>query len=169
MTKHVRLLAFGVAASVFLLDRLTKILIRREITTWDTYAVIPGFFNLIHTENPGAAFSLLASSQSEWRTFFLIGLSAAALVLIGFLLWQPGGRVGHSLSLRLGLALLMGGALGNMYDRIARNAVTDFLEFYIADYRWPAFNIADMGITIGAALVILDMIRTRRSAATTTT
>lgn len=95
-----------------------------------------------------------------------MGLSAASLVLIGFLLWHPGGRLGNSRRLRIALALIMGGALGNVYDRIVRGAVIDFLEFYISDYRWPAFNVADMGITIGTALVLLDILRTRHHEAT---
>jgi len=160
-------LPFLIAGGVFLLDRLTKVVIRRSVETWDTVTVIPGFFNIIHTANPGGAFSLFADAPSEWRTFFLVGLSAAALVFIGFLLWHPAGRLGDSRSLRIGLSLIMGGALGNQYDRLLRGAVTDFLEFYIGAYRWPAFNVADMGITIGAALVLLDVLRARRPAATT--
>ncbi len=167
MNRNRRLLTFAIAAGVFVLDRLSKIIVQNGVATWDTYTVIPGFFNIIHTENPGAAFSLFAGAQTEWRTFFLVGLSATALVLIGLLLWHP-GRLGHSVRLRIGLALIMGGALGNLYDRIARSAVTDFLEFYAGNLRWPAFNVADMGITIGAALVLLDMLRVRRSVATTT-
>ncbi|HWR49896.1 MAG TPA: signal peptidase II [Bryobacteraceae bacterium] len=162
MTRPGRLLAFGVAFGVFLLDRITKLLIQRYVAQWDTYTVIPGFFNIIHTENPGAAFSLFADAQSEWRTFFLVGLAAASLVLIGFLLWHPGGRLGDGRTLRIALALIMGGALGNVYDRILQGAVTDFLDLYINGYHWPAFNIADMGITIGTALVLLDVLRSRR-------
>lgn len=162
MIRPGRLFAFGVAIGVFLLDRITKLLIQRQVAPWDTYTVIPGFFNIIHTENPGAAFSLFADAQSEWRTFFLVGLSAASLILIGFLLWHPDGRLGNSRRLRAALALIMGGALGNVYDRVVAGAVTDFLEFYIKDYRWPAFNVADMGITIGSALVLLDVLLARR-------
>jgi signal peptidase II len=167
LTSPGRLSAFGVAIGVFLLYRITKLLIQRHVASWDTYTVIPGFFNIIHTQNPGAAFSLFADAQSEWRTFFLVGLSAASLILIGFLLWQPGGRFGNSRSLRFALALIMGGALGNVYDRVVHGAVIDFLEFYVRDYRWPAFNVADMGITIGTALVLLDVLRSRHHEAKT--
>ncbi len=156
-----RLCAFAIAVGVFLLDRATKIVIRGRVDPSDTYIVIPGFFNIIHTENPGAAFSLFAGAPPELRNFFLVGLSVAALVLIGFLLWRPGG-LGDSRSLRVGLALIMGGAFGNVYDRIARGAVTDFLEFYLGSFQWPAFNAADTAITIGTALVLLDMLRPRR-------
>lgn len=160
----VRLYSYGIALLVFLLDRLTKLFVQSHITIWDTYTVIPGFFNLIHTENPGAAFSLFSTAQSEWRSFFLVGLSTGALVLIAALLWHPGGRVGDNRWLRLGLALILGGALGNVYDRVVHGSVTDFLELYLDGFHWPAFNVADSAITVGAALVLLDMARSRRTA-----
>lgn len=167
LTRHARLVPFAVALAVFVLDRLTKLLVQRTVAPWDSYTVIPGFFNIIHTENPGAAFSLFANAQTEWRTFFLVGLSAASLILIGFLLWHPAGRIGSARSLRVALSLIMGGALGNVWDRIVRGAVTDFLEFYAGSYHWPAFNVADIAITTGAALVLLDVLRARRHEATT--
>jgi signal peptidase II len=157
--------AYGVAGGLFLLDRLTKYLIQQTVSVWDSYTVIPGFFNIIHSENPGAAFSLFASTQSEWRSFFLVGLSTGALVLIAVLLWHPGGRVGDSRVLRIGLSLILGGALGNVWDRVLIGTVTDFLDFYVGSYHWPAFNLADSGITIGALLVLIDMARSRRPAA----
>ncbi len=163
--KRLRVLSYSIALVVFLLDRITKLVIQREMSVWDSYTVIPGFFNIIHTENPGAAFSLFAGAQAEWRTFFLVGLSTAALVLIGVLLWQPGGRMGESRMLRLGLALIMGGALGNLYDRVLVGTVTDFVELYVNGFHWPAFNAADSAITIGASLVLLDMFRSSRRAA----
>lgn len=159
--------AYGIAGSLFLLDRLTKFLIQQTVSVWDSYTVIPGFFSIIHTENPGAAFSLFSGAQSEWRSFFLVGLSTGALVLIAVLLWHPGGRVGDSRVLRLGLSLILGGALGNVWDRVLIGTVTDFLDFYVGAYHWPAFNLADSGITVGAALVVLDMVRSRRPAAKT--
>jgi len=168
LSNRARYLPFGLAAVVFLLDYGTKLLIRGTVSAWDTYTVIPGFFNVIHTENPGGAFSMFAGVESDWRNFFLVGISIAALVLIVTLLWRPNGRVGDSLKLRIGLALIMGGSLGNLYDRILRGTVTDFLEFYVGPYRWPAFNAADAALTVGAALVLLDMLRARRSVATTT-
>lgn len=157
-----RALAYGVAAAVFILDRITKAFIQASVSAWDSYTVIPGFFSIIHTENSGAAFSLFAASQSEWRSFFLVGISSCAMVLVAALLWQPGGRVALSRSLRCGLALILGGALGNNYDRVFVGTVTDFLDFYLGGVHFPAFNIADSAITIGAALIVLDMIRSRR-------
>ena len=160
-----RALAYGLAGLVFLLDRLTKYLIQQQVPAGDSYTVIPGFFSIVHNENPGAAFSLFSAAQSEWRSFFLVGLTAGAAILIAVLLWHPGGRVGESRSsMRLGLALILGGALGNVFDRIASGTVTDFLDFYLGGLHWPAFNLADSAITVGAALVILDLIRSRRPA-----
>ncbi|MGC9971441.1 MAG: signal peptidase II [Bryobacteraceae bacterium] len=157
-----RAIAYGLAGLVFLLDRLTKYVIQQQVLAGDSYTVIPGFFSIVHNENPGAAFSLFSGAQSEWRSFFLVGLTAGAGILIGVLLWHPGGRVGESRRMRLGLALILGGALGNVFDRIASRTVTDFLDFYLGALHWPAFNLADSAITVGAALLIIDMIRSRR-------
>ncbi len=159
---RLRAVSYGIAALVFLLDRITKIVIQRQMSVWDSYTVIPGFFNIIHTENPGAAFSLFAGAQAEWRTFFLVGLSTAAMVLIGVLLWQPSGRMGEGRHLRLGLTLIMGGALGNLYDRVLTGTVTDFLELYVSSFHWPAFNVADSAITIGAVLVLIDLFQSSK-------
>jgi signal peptidase II len=160
MTSH-RLVAFGLAATVFLLDRVTKGIIRSHVSPWDTYVVIPGFFHIVHTENRGAAFGLLANSDSEWRTFFLVGLSILVLALVASVMWQPSSP-SHSRALGAGLSLLFGGALGNLYDRITHGTVTDFLEFFIGQYHWPAFNVADSAITVGAGLLLLDLWLSRR-------
>ena len=114
--------------------------------------MIPGFFNIVHTENAGAAFSLLPEAPG-WRRLFLIGARrSAAVLLIAVLLWRDGTRArGQPHAMRLGLALILGGALGNLYDRVVHGTVTDFLELYIGSFRWPAFNVADSAITIGAA------------------
>jgi signal peptidase II len=159
----VRLLAYGVAAAVFVLDRITKILIRQHVSAWDINTVIPGFFNIVHTENPGAAFSLLSGARPEWRLFFLVALSTTAIAILGVLLWRLQGRAAESAAMRMGLAMILGGALGNVYDRIIHGTVTDFLELYYHDFRWPAFNVADSAITIGACLMLLDMLLTRRA------
>jgi len=156
-----RLVAFGLAATVFLVDRVTKGIIRSQVTQWDTYVVIPGFFNIVHTENRGAAFGLLANADSEWRTFFLVGLSILVLALVASVMWQPSAPA-HGRALGVGLALLFGGALGNLSDRITHGTVTDFLEFYLGPYHWPAFNVADSAISVGAGLLLLDLWLSRR-------
>lgn len=159
-----RFVPYGIAASVFLLDRVTKAVIRNQVSPWDTYVVIPGFFNIVHTENRGMAFGFLAHADNEWQSFFLAGLTLLILALLATMLWQPAGKglAGGSRA-RLAMSLVMGGALGNLYDRILHGAVTDFLDFYIADHHWPAFNVADSAISIGAGLLILDMLITRQT------
>ncbi len=158
-----RLIAYGVAATVFLLDRVSKAVIQANVSLWDTYVVIPGLFNIVHAENKGAAFGLFADATAEWRTFFLLGLSLIVLVLVAGALWHP-SSAGGSRWMRIGLSLVLGGALGNIFDRIARGAVTDFLDFHLGGYHWPAFNVADSAITTGAFLLLLDLWHTRRKA-----
>ncbi len=157
----VRVLAYSVAAVVFVLDRITKIVIRHDVSSWDIHAVIPGFFNIVHTENSGAAFSMLSNAPAQWRTLLLVALSAGVQAIIAVMIWRGGNRL--SASLRLGMALILGGALGNLFDRVVHGTVTDFLELYYHEFRWPAFNVADSAITIGAGLIILDMLRSRHA------
>ena len=157
-----RLTPFLIAAAVFVLDRVTKILIRAHLSLYDTIRVIPGYFNIIHTENPGVAFGLFADSTSPFRAVILIGLSAAVLVLIVTVLVKlpkPGER--RNWMLRMALAFVLGGAFGNLYDRSVHGTVTDFVEVYADNHYFPAFNVADSCITIGAVLLILDMLRGR--------
>lgn len=156
---HFRLEALLAAGAVFAADRITKAIIESRVEIWETIPVIPGFFNIVHTRNPGAAFSLLATADAGWRSALLVGLSLAAIALLAMLLWrapQPGGVP------RWALALMLGGALGNLYDRLVAGEVTDFLEFYAGRFRWPAFNVADSAISVGAALIVLDFWRSRR-------
>jgi signal peptidase II len=156
-----RVLAYGVAALVFVLDRISKILISHSVSSWDIHAVIPGFFNIIHTENAGAAFSMLSNAPAEWRALLLVAVSAGVQAVIAVLIWRGGSQAGAIW--RLGLALILGGAFGNLFDRVIHGTVTDFLEVYYHDFRWPAFNLADSAITIGAGLIILDMLRSRHA------
>jgi signal peptidase II len=162
-----RLLAYGVAATVFLIDRVSKGMINNRVMPWDIYAIIPGFFNIVHTENRGAVFGWLSGVESGWRSFLLLGLSLVVLFLAAFALWHPGGDTARGNWFRLGLALVLGGAAGNLYDRMAHGTVTDFLDFYIGSYHWPAFNVADSAITIGAALLLVDLWLNRRIKGTT--
>ena len=162
MTQVSRYSPFLVSAGVFALDRLTKGIIRNYVSPWDNHPVIPRFFSIVHTENRGAAFGLFAESSSEWRTVLLIALAFGVMLFITALLAQPWrGGLASTLTLRSGLALVLGGAMGNVYDRVVRGAVTDFLEFYFGSYQFPTFNIADTAITIGASLLLIDMWRTR--------
>ncbi len=152
-----RWMAFALAAAVFLLDRVTKLLIKTQMTALDQVTVIPGFFNIVHTENRGAAFGLFADSNGEWRSFLLIGLSTAVMVLLSVMLWRPARAGITNALLRIGLSLVLGGAVGNLYDRVVHGAVTDFMQFYFGAYEFPSFNVADSAITIGAGLLLVDM------------
>lgn len=157
-----RLKAFGAAAAVFALDRLTKWMVDRLVSFSDTHTVIPGFFDIVHSQNRGVAFGILNDSTSEWRTVALIALSAVAVIVVSFVLWRA--RRLDPLPL-WGLALILGGAAGNVFDRIVWGQVTDFLEFYIGQYHWPTFNVADSAIVIGSGLFLLDTLRAKRQAA----
>ena len=162
MTTLDRALPFLASAGVFALDRLTKIIVRTRVTPWDSFNVIPGFFNIVHTENRGAAFGLFAESSNGFRTILLIALALGVMLFITTLLVHPWrGGLAPTFMLRIGLALVLGGAMGNVYDRVVRGAVTDFLEFYWNTYQFPTFNVADSAITIGAGLLLLDMWRGR--------
>ncbi|MCW5978946.1 MAG: signal peptidase II [Bryobacteraceae bacterium] len=157
-----------IAAAIVLADRLTKYWIETSVSLYDTWVVIPGFFNIVHTQNTGMAFGLLSDAPGAWRTILLIGVALAVLAAVFFSLWNlPAQPADGQKYTRLGLALILGGAIGNLYDRIAQGSVTDFLEFYAGAYSWPAFNVADSAITIGAALLVLDLLRSRRAASGT--
>ena len=145
-----------IALSVLLLDRITKWAIAQTIPLEDAINIIPGFFRLTHLENTGAAFSLFADSTSPFRTALLIAFSVAALSVISVLLWKD-RSVFHSGT--LALSLILGGAIGNLWDRLADGKVTDFLDFYIGVHHWPPFNVADSAIVIGAVLLFLRMLR----------
>jgi signal peptidase II len=118
--------------------------------------VIPGFFRIVHTRNPGIAFSLFADAGPMVRSILVPAVSVAAVALIIFMFWNSRNTGTRTLA---GLALIFAGAVGNLYDRAAYGYVVDFLDFYIRDYHWPAFNVADSCITIGAGLILLDAVR----------
>lgn len=145
-----------IALAVLLLDRITKWAIAQTIPLEDAINIIPGFFRLTHLENTGAAFSLFADSASPFRTALLIAFSLAALAVISVLLWKD-RSVFHSGT--LALSLILGGAVGNLWDRVSDGKVTDFLDFYIGVHHWPPFNVADSAIVVGAALLFMRMLR----------
>jgi signal peptidase II len=153
-----RLVPAAIIASVLILDRATKAYIRTRVSSMDIFPVIPGFFNIVHTENPGAAFGMLAGSSSPLRSVFLVCVSAAVLSIIGSILWGP-RRPGipDGPLLRVGLSLVFGGALGNLWDRVFSGTVTDFLQFFFGSYEFPSFNAADSAISVGACLLLLDL------------
>ena len=156
MTKSsARAVHFLIALLVVLLDRWTKHLVATHIAMYTHIQIIPGFFRLTHTENTGAAFSLFADSPSHWKTLLLIAFSLLAMVVVSWLLWKQT----HGLTITsTALSLILGGAVGNLWDRLASGRVIDFLLFYIKRYQWPVFNLADSAIVVGASLLVLEIL-----------
>jgi len=140
-----------IIAGVLILDRLTKWMVIQKIPLYSSVDVIPGFFRLTHLQNPGAAFSLFAESPSPFKTTILVAVSVAALVIVARLLWLRRNDFNRT---TLALALIMGGATGNLWDRLADGRVTDFLDFYLGAHHWPPFNVADSAIVVGALLLL---------------
>lgn len=147
------------ALVIVLLDQLTKQSILRHYALWDS-TPITSFFNIVRAHNTGAAFSFLAN-HSGWQRWLFVGIGVVATVLI---VWQLRKYPAQKLFC-LALASILGGAIGNVLDRLMHGYVVDFLDFYWGSYHFPAFNVADMGITIGAALLIVDeLLRSRQPA-----
>jgi len=157
MVEHhvMRRFHFLIAFVVVCLDRLAKWAVERNISLHDGIQVIPGFFRITHVENRGAAFGLFADSPSEWKIAMLVLFSLVALVIVSALLWKNS----HSMTTTgVGLALILGGALGNLWDRLLSGRVVDFLLFYVGQYQWPAFNVADSAIVVGAGLLVFEIL-----------
>jgi signal peptidase II len=149
---------FLIALAVLLVDRLSKWVIASQIPLHDSLNVIPGFFRLTHVQNRGAAFGLLSDSPTSWTLGALILFSLIALVVVTLLLW----RNSHSVSWTgIGLALILGGTLGNLWDRLLDGHVIDFLDFSLWSYHWPAFNAADTAIVAGAFLLVVEILFAR--------
>jgi signal peptidase II len=143
------------ALLVVLLDRWTKRLVAAHIVIYSHIQVIPGFFRLTHTENTGAAFSLFADSPSHWKVGLLVGFSVIAMVIVSVLLWKQSRPLTTT---GIALSLILGGAVGNLWDRVANGRVVDFLLFYFKQYQWPVFNLADSAIVVGAALLVIEIL-----------
>ena len=157
-----RKLHFLISLAVVCLDRLAKWEVARNLALHENIQVIPDFFRITHVENRGAAFGLFADSPSEWKIAVLVLFSIVALVIVSALLW----RNSHSITTTgVGLALILGGALGNLWDRLVSGRVVDFLLFYVGQYQWPAFNVADSAIVIGAGLLVIEILFAKAPAA----
>jgi signal peptidase II len=157
-----RIVAFIVALGVFALDRWSKWLVETQLNGYDTKTVIPGFFNIVRSENPGVAFGIFSEGPTHSRTLILVVFSVLAVLLLAAMLWRIDRLDAPSAS---GLALIFGGAMGNVFDRVHVGRVTDFLDFYFGSYHWYTFNIADASICTGAGLLILSMLLTPRQPA----
>jgi len=158
---NLRLRSAIVASAVVILDRLSKVYINRAYAPWDVTVVIPRVFNIVHAENPGAAFSMLAGAPPLVRSVLLVGVSAMVMTAAGAMLARLPNN-SHWL-MPTSLALVFGGAFGNLWDRVLRGTVTDFLQVFIGSYEFPSFNVAESAITIGAAMLIVDLLRTRKA------
>lgn len=143
----------AIALAVILVDQLTKVLVLHSFQYGDVRPVA-SFFNLVRVHNTGAAFSFLAGA-SGWQRWFFIGLG---LVAAGVIVWMLRTQ-GHQRLFAWALTLILGGALGNVIDRALHGYVVDFLDFHLGGRHFPAFNIADSAITLGAILLILDELR----------
>lgn len=143
-----------------LIDQLTKIYIKHTFELYETKEIIPNFFNLTLVLNPGAAFGFLAKLDESYRQIFFIAITALAIFIVIYLMYKE-----INFKLRaFAYTLILSGAIGNFIDRIYLGKVVDFLDFYIKNYHWPAFNVADSCITVGIFLLIIDILFKKKGA-----
>jgi len=145
---------FLIALGVFALDRWSKSVVESTLGPFDTKTIIPGLLNVVSSQNPGVAFGMFSESASQYRKLLLIAFSLVAVAVLAVLLW----RADHTdRRAAIGLALIFGGAIGNVFDRIRTGTVTDFLDLYVGQVHWYTFNLADTAICTGAGLLLLSM------------
>jgi len=144
-----------IAAGVLAADQLTKGLVESRIPSFAIVTVIPHLLNLTNTKNPGAAFGLFADSPAPWKTAFLVIVSALLIATVVGVVWRS-RRLDWQAG--LGLALILGGAVSNLADRIRFGRVVDFLDLYFRNYHWYTFNVADSAIVVGACLLIVRVL-----------
>lgn len=152
-----------ISLAVIALDRATKLWVESSLELWSVRTVIPGFFDLVHSQNRGMAFGLMNDGATQTTRFVLIAVSIAVLaflVQITVKAWRDARE-----AVPLPLFLILGGAIGNLWDRVQRGYVVDFLDFHVNGWYWPAFNVADSGITVGALWLIWQMWRPHHIAA----
>ena len=143
------------ALSIFILDRLTKTFIESQFSLYESKNIIPGFLDFTHIRNKGMAFGILSNTSWTWIPFLLSIFASIAFILI--LIYALRTPVSQR-RLQMGLMLILGGALGNLYDRFRYGFVTDFIEVFYKSYQWPTFNLADSAITIGVGLLLLEIL-----------
>ncbi len=149
-----------ISLAILVLDQWTKLWIERNLARGEHLSVISGFFDLVHVTNTGVAFGLFPTGGRGWGTLGLIALGTAALSIIGLYFWKTPE---HERGLLFALVLILGGALGNLTDRLLFRGVTDFLDFFVGTHHFPTFNVADSAISVGIALLAWETIRPRRS------
>ena len=142
-----------VSALVLALDQWSKLLVKKHLALYEVYPVIPELLNMTHVKNTGVAFGMLAAHGDRFGTFLLIGLGLVALTFVGlYFHWTPAS----DRMLLCALALVVGGAIGNLIDRVQQGSVTDFIDFYYGTYHWHTFNVADSAISVGIGLMLLS-------------
>jgi signal peptidase II len=155
--KNKYLQAGSIAGIVLVLDQITKYIVERRISLHDVMTVIPGFFNLTHVRNKGAAFGILSGLPESWRSAFFIMITIIAVAAIIILIIKTHERLSV-----YAFSLIAGGAVGNVIDRIRYGEVVDFIQWYVKSYYWPSFNVADSAISIGVALLAVEMLFGKR-------
>lgn len=143
------------------LDQVTKLWVHNAMEVWTGREVVPGLFNLVHVLNKGAAWGFLDDDNIDWQRPLFIFISLAALLFIGYMLRLS--KEGDNW-MTAGLGMVAGGAVGNAIDRIWLGSVIDFLDFYYGGYHWPAFNVADSALTVGAGCIIISTLLNRKGA-----
>lgn len=149
---------YSIALTIIVLDQISKFTVQQTLDLGQIIPIIPSFFNLTYVLNPGAAFGFLSGASAAFRGPFFITVSVLAVF---FILYYRSHYRGMGLLPSLGLACILGGALGNLVDRLRLGMVVDFLDFYYGSYHWPAFNLADSAITVGVALMIFEILTER--------
>ena len=151
--KHKYLWAGSIIGTVLALDQFTKYLVEKHLRMYEVVPVIHGFFNLTRVRNKGAAFSLLSTAPDGFRSVFFISVSLAAMVVIAMMIRKAKDRL-----LVVSFSFIAGGAVGNLVDRMRFGEVVDFIQWYVKSWYWPSFNVADSAITVGVALLVMDML-----------
>jgi signal peptidase II len=149
-----RIVMLVIAVAVFVADQVSKAMVMRHIPDHAVVPVIPGFFNLTSSKNSGAVFGMFSDSAAWWKTPLLIGVSFALLIVVVALVVRTQNL---HWTTRIGLSLVLGGAVANLFDRIRAGEVEDFLDFYFRTYHWYTFNLADSAIVVGTGFIILQV------------
>ncbi len=159
MSPRLKPLLLLVSLAVVVADQWTKHLVEERLPLFDSHEVVPGFLSFTHVRNTGVAFGMLAAGDNGWATLGLTLLGLGALTVIGvyFARTPVDDR-----ALLVSLALILGGAVGNLIDRVFAGAVTDFVDLYVGTYHWHTFNLADSAITVGIVVMAVDALRRRK-------
>lgn len=157
-------LVFLISGSLVVLDQAIKFYIQSFFSLWEKKILIPDFLNLVLVYNRGAAFGFLNNSPYNWPHYFLMG---ATLIAIGVIIYLLLAKKYQDCLMLIGLSLILGGALGNLLDRIRLGSVVDYIDLYLGRFHWPAFNLADLGITTGAFIVLISIYRQKNYASDT--